>query len=57
MIIQVFFSNFMMFPCMELFFLIFQVSMISRACGNPDISTIKLPISGPLLQTDLYAFK
>ena len=29
------FSNSMIFPCMELFLVIFQVSMTSRACRNP----------------------
>ena len=40
MIIQVF-SNSMIFPCMELFFVI---SMISRVCWNPDWLTVKAPL-------------
>ena len=37
MIIQGFFSNSMIFPCMELFLWFSKFSMISRACGNPDV--------------------
>ena len=31
-----FFSNSMIFPCMELFFVIFQVFKVPSARGNPD---------------------
>ena len=43
MIIQAF-SNSMIFPCMELFFLIFRFSLISRACGNPVKIVLKFKV-------------
>ena len=46
------FLNSMIFPCMELLSVIFQVSMISRARGNPGI----LGMSGYNKKIILYSF-